>query len=118
MAQSSPQPESVDTLNYARVNPLPLPATSSSSLEELHLHFESDTISPSSSQELLLQGDQQPHPTIEKTTNELTFTSQLQPQLTTISSWADEFAIAEQSGGSTPETVLPNWAYSGRVCGP
>ena len=30
------------------------------------------------------------------------------------SSWADEFA-AEQSGYSTPKTVAPNWAYSGRI---
>ena len=30
MAQTSPQPHSVDTANYARVNPLPSPATSSS----------------------------------------------------------------------------------------
>ena len=63
MAQSSPQPESVDIANYARVNPLPSPATCSSSSGELHLYIESDTSSPSvpvgppsSSHELLLQG--------------------------------------------------------------
>ena len=62
MVHSSPQPQSVDTANYARVNPLPSPATSSSSSGELHLHIDSDTISPSvpaglqsSSQELPLQ---------------------------------------------------------------
>ena len=31
---------------------------------------------------------------------------------------ADEVAAAEQSGHSTPETVVPTWAYSGRIRGP
>ena len=64
MAQSSPEPQSVDTANYARVNPLPSPATPFSSSGELHLYIESDRSSPSihvgpptSSQEPLLQGD-------------------------------------------------------------
>ena len=62
MAQSSPQPQSVDTANYARVNPLPSPATSSSSSGELHLYIDSDTSSPSvptgsqSSSQEVLQG--------------------------------------------------------------
>ena len=47
MAQSSPQPQSVDTTNYARMNPLPSPATSSSSSGALHLYIDSDTSSPS-----------------------------------------------------------------------
>ena len=65
MAQSCPQPQSVDTINYARENQLPSPATSSSSSGELHLHIKSDTSSPSvpagppsSSEELLFQGAQ------------------------------------------------------------
>ena len=64
MAQSSPHPQSVNTAIYARVNPLLSSATSSSSSGELHLYIDSDTSSPSgqvrppsSSQELLLQGD-------------------------------------------------------------
>ena len=32
------------------------------------------------------------------------------------SSWADEVA-AKQSGRSTPETVFPHWAFSGRIPG-
>ena len=120
-----PYSHSLWTLNYARVNPLPSPATSCSSSRELHLYIESDTSSPSvpvgppsSSQELLLQGDQrvqQPPPIFATTTNIPTSTSQLPPQPTTISSWA---AIAEQSVRSTPETVVRNWAYSGRIRGP
>ena len=62
MGKSSPRPQSVDTANIARVNPLPSPATSSSSSGELHLYINSETSSPSvpvgpqsSSQELLLQ---------------------------------------------------------------
>ena len=64
--QSTPQPQSVDTANYARMNSLPSPATSSASSGELHLYIDSDTSSPSivvgppsSSQELLLQGNTQ-----------------------------------------------------------
>ena len=127
MAQSSPQPHSVDTANYVRVNPLPSPATSSSSSDELHLCIESDTSSPSapvgppsSSQELLLQRDQpvpQPSSIFGTTTHTSIPTSQPPPQSTSISSWADEVATAEQSGRSTPETVVPNWEYSGRIRG-
>ena len=68
MAQSSPQPQSVDTVTFARVNPLPSPATFSSS-GELRLYIDSDGNlpsnlgPPSSSQELLLQGNQPPPPT-------------------------------------------------------
>ena len=45
-------------------------------------------------------------------------TTQQPPPPTSIPSWADEVATAEQSGRSTQETVIPNWAYSGRVLGP
>ena len=120
MAQSSPQPQSVDTANYARVNPLPSPATSSSSSGELHLYTDSDTSSPavaigqtSSSQELLLQGQtqvSQPPPPLSAVNTE--HSSQQPTQTTQIPSSADE-----QSGHSTPETVIPNWAYSGRILG-
>ena len=127
MAQSSPQPKSVDTGNYARVNPLPSPATSSSSSSELHLYIDSDTSSSSvplgpqsSSQKQLLHGAiQRPQPpplfSIAHTAS-----SAAQPPLprpTSIPSCADEVATAEQSGRSTPETVVPNWAYSGRIRG-
>ena len=119
MAQSSPQPQSVDTAKYARVNPLPSPATSSSS-GELHLYIESNTSPPiaqtgqvSSSQELLLQGNvQAPHPPPSSTAAPTEA-----PQPTNLPSWADE-AAAEQSGRSTPDTVVPNLAYSGRIRGP
>ena len=47
MAQSFPQPQSVDTGNYARVNPLSSTATYSSSSGELHVYIDSDTSSPS-----------------------------------------------------------------------
>ena len=124
MAQSSPRPQSVDTANYARVNPLPSPATSSSSSGELHLYIDSDTSSPSvptglqsSSQELLLQGTsqvQQPPPLFSTAVS----TSQPPIQPTSTPSWADEVATAEQSGHSTPETIVPNWAYSVRIRGP
>ena len=70
MAQSSPQPQSMDTANNAWVNLLPSAATSCSSSGEFHLYIDSDTSSPSiavgptsSSQELLLQGSiQVPQP--------------------------------------------------------
>ena len=119
MAQSSPQPQSVDTANYARVNPLPSPATSSSP-GELHLYIESDTSPPiaptgpvSSSQELLLQGNVQATHSPPSSTAAPTEA----PQPANLPSWADE-AAAEQSGRSTPHTVVPNWAYSGRIRGP
>ena len=126
MAQSYPQPQSVDTVNYARVNPLSLPATSSSSSGELHLYTDSDTSSPSvptgrqsSSQELLLQGTSQvpQPPLLFSTAHTAVSTAQPSMQPTNIPSWADEVATAEQSGHSTPETVVPNWAYSGRIRG-
>ena len=44
-------------------------------------------------------------------------TSQRPIQPTSIPSWADEVATAKQSGHSTPETVVPNWANSGRIRG-
>ena len=96
MAQSSPQPQSVDTANFARVNPLPSPARSSSSYGELHLYIESDTRSPSilvgprsSSQEPIFQGDQpvsQPPPIFGTTTHTAIPISQPAPQPTSISS--------------------------------
>ena len=122
MAQCSPQPQSMDAANYARVNPLLSPATSSSSSGELHLFIESDTSSPSapvgppsSLKQLLLRGEQpvpQPYSIIGTITHTSIPTSQPPPQPTSIPSWADEVAIAEQSGLSTPEMVVPNWAYS------
>ena len=126
MAQSSPQPQSVDTGNYARVNPLPSTATSSSSSGELHLFIGSDTSSPSiavgptsSSQELLLQGNiQVRQPPSLFTAHTAVSTSQPPPQPTSIPSWADEVPTAEQTNRSTPETVVLNWAYSGRNRGP
>ena len=116
MAQSSPQPQSVDTAIYARVNPLPSPAMSSSS-GELHLYIDSDGSSPSinleptsSSQELLTQGHQPPtQASTAITTHTVTVPQSSQLHLP---SWADE---VEQSGNSTPETVVPNWAASGRI---
>ena len=118
-AQSSPQSQSVDTAFYARVNPLPSPATSSSS-GELHLYIDSDVSSPSiklgptsSPQELLMQSHQPPTQAsnaIPPYTVTMPHSSQSHPP-----SWVDE---VEQSGNSTPETVVPNWAASGRICGP
>ena len=110
----------------AQVNPLPSPATSSSSSGELNLYIDRDTSSPStavgqpsSSQELLLQGNTQvpQPPPIFSTAHTAVPTSQPPPQPTSIPSWADEVAAAEQSGRSTTETVIPNWAYSGRIRG-
>ena len=124
MAQASPQPQSVDLAAPARVNPLPSPATSSSSSGELHLYIGSDTRShtatmgpPSSSKEFLLQG-QQP---VSQPPHSFTLAPQSVPLPPTqpphSSSWADEVEL-EQSGHSTPETVVPNWAYFGRISGP
>ena len=120
MARYSPQPQSVDTANYGRVNPLPSFPTSSSSAGELHLYIDSDTSSPSiaigqaiSSQNLgLLQTSYSP--SLNSTVHTVSV-SQLPPQQTSIPSWADE---VDQSGHSTPETVVPNWPYSDRIRGP
>ena len=126
IAQSSPQPQSLDTANYARWNPLPSPATSSSSSGGLHLYIDSDTSSSSvptgqqsPSQELLLQGtSQMPQPPpLLSTAHTAVSTAQPPIKPTNIPSWTDEVATAEQSGHSTPETVVPNWAYSGRIHG-
>ena len=111
----------MDTANYGRVNPLPSSAISSSSSGELHLYIDSGTSSPSdpagphsSSQELpTLSQVPQPPPLATQTT-----ASAQQPiQPTNIQSWVDEVTTAEQSGHSTPETVVPDWAYSGRIRG-
>ena len=119
MAQSSPQPQSVNVANCARVKPLPSPTTSSSSSGELHLYIGSDASSPSvpagpqsSSQELLLQGTSQvPQPPPLFSTAHITVsTSQPPTRPTSIPSRADEVATVEQSGHSTLETVVPNWA--------
>ena len=115
-AQSSPQPQSVDTANYAWVNPLPSPTTTSSSSGELHLYIDSDSSPPStavrpssSSQEMLLQGNIRVP--LFSTAHKAVPTSQPQPQSTRISSWADEVATAEHSDRSTPETVISKWAH-------
>ena len=124
MAQSSPQLQFVDTASYAPVNPLPSPVTSSSSSGELQLYIDSDASSPSTAvgppssfQELLLQGNTQvpQPPPLFSTAHTAVPTSQPPPQPTHIPSWADEVATAEQSGRSTPETVIPNWTYSGSI---
>ena len=124
MGQSSPQPNSVDTTNYARVKPLPSPATSSSSSGELHLYIDSETSSSStavgphsSSQELLLEGNTQvpQSPPLFSTVHTALPTPKPPTQPTSNHSWADEVATAEESGRCTPETVIPNWAYSGRI---
>ena len=111
----------MDTANYARVNPLPSPATSFSSSGELHLYIESDTSSssvpvgpPSSSQELLLQGDQsvpQSLYLIQSTTKPPSSVPQPPTQTLRSFSWADEVGAAEHPAHSTPETIVPNWAY-------
>ena len=126
MAQSSPQPQPLDTANYVRLNPLPSPAASSSSLGELHLYIDSDTSSPSapvgpqsSLQEMLLQGtSQEPHPPpFFSTAHTAVSTSQPPHQPTSFPSWADEVATAELSGHTKPETIVPIWVYSGRIRG-
>ena len=108
----------MDTANFARVNPLPSPATSSSSSSELHLYIDSDTSSPSvpigqtsSSLELFLQGHQ---PSTQAPAAPTTQTPQPPFPKKHVPSLADE---VEQSGHSTPETVVPDWAYSGRIRG-
>ena len=89
MAQSSPQPQSVDKINYERENPLPSPSTSSSSSGELHLLIEINKSSPlmpvgplSSSQELLDQDQplSQSPPIFATTTHTSISTSQPPPQ--------------------------------------
>ena len=50
----------------------------------------------------------QPPPIFATTMQTSISTSEPPPQPTSISSGADEVAIAEQSGRSTPETVVPN----------
>ena len=107
MAQTSPQSQSVDTANYARVNPLPSPATFSSSSGELHLYIDTDTIPStvptgphSSSHEL------QP-PSLISTAHTAVSTTQPPIPTTHIRSWADELATAEQSGHYTQEAVVP-----------
>ena len=110
MNQTSPHPQSVDTANYERVNPLPSTTTSSSSSGELHLYIDSDkslsSISigqASSSQEMGHVQISQP-PSLNSTVHMVSL-SQPPPQQTSIPSWADE---GEQSGHSTPETVIHN----------
>ena len=77
----------------------------------------------SSSADLLLQW-QQPvslPPQLQKSIQRVSplqrWITQPPPQPAHSSSWADEVA-AEQSSRSTPETVVSNWAYSGRSRGP
>ena len=106
-AQPSPQPQSLNTTNYARVNPLPSPATSSS------IFF--NTESSSSTPTRLPQSDTPPP--IFKPISTATSAALTHSQPSTTPSWADEVAKAEKSSRSTPETVVPNWAYSGRICG-
>ena len=116
MAQTSPQPQSVDTANYARVNPLPSPAPSSSSSSELHLYIDSNTSPPTVPTGQHSSSQEPPSPLI---STKHTAVPSTQPPITTlIPSWADEVATAEQSGHSTPQTVVPNWAYSCRIRGP
>ena len=117
MAQTSPQPQSVDTANYARVNALPSPATSSSS-GALQLYIDSDT-SPPTVPAGKHSSSQEPQPPSLISTAHTTVPSTQPPIPTThIPILGDEVATAEQSGHSTPDTVIPNWAYSGWISGP
>ena len=122
MAQTSPQPQHVNTINYARVKPLPSPTTSSSSSGELHLYIDSDTCSPptqtgphSSSQEPLPPGSSQTSQPPSFLTIHTIIPTTRHPSHSTTNPWASE---VKHSGTSTPETVIPNWAFSGRVRGP
>ena len=111
--QKLPHSHSVDTANYAGVNPLPSPATCSSSSRELHFYVDSDTSPPTVPAGQHSSSQEPPSPLIPTTHTAVPST---QPPITThVPSWADEVATAEQSGHSTPETVIPNWAYSGRI---
>ena len=126
MVQTSPEPQTLDTANYKRVNPLPSPATPSSSSSELHLYFESDTSSASvlvgsraRLKSFFFQGDQpapQPANIIQPTSYFPSSVPQPPTQPPQSSSWADEVANAEQSGQSLLETVVPNWAYRWCIC--
>ena len=117
MAQTSPQPQSVDTANYAQVNTLPSPATSFSSLGELHLYIDSNTSPPTVPTGQHSSSHEPQPPSLTSTAH--TAVPSIQPPIPTthIPSCADEVATTEQSGHSTPETVIPNLAYSGRIRG-
>ena len=108
----------MDTANYARVNPLPLPATSSWSSGELHLYVDSDTSPPTVPTGQHTSSLEPQPPSLISTAHTAVPSTQPTIPTTHIPSWADEVATAEQSGHSTPETVIPNWAYSGRIRGP
>ena len=107
MAQASPQPQSVDTANCALVDPLPSVATSSSSSGEHHLYIDSGKSStsapagPHSSSQEPSTLTQVPDPPPLSTQTE--FSTQQPPKLTNVQSWADEVAMAEQSGHSTAD---------------
>ena len=117
MAQTTPQPQSVDTANYARVNPLSSPATSSSSSGELHLYIDSDTSPPTVPRGQHSSSQKLQSPSLISTAHTAAPSTQPPIPTTHIPSWADEAATAEHSGHSTPETVFPKWAYSGRIRG-
>ena len=112
MALSSPQPKPVDTINYARVNQLPLPATSSSSSDQLQLISRVMRAHPR-----FLSDHQARHKScsfkeINNCSSHLRSLQQKQTRQSSIHihhpSRADEVAIAEQSGRNAPETVVPN----------
>ena len=93
MAQTSRQPQSVDTANYAWVNPLVSPTTSSSSSGELHLYIDSDTSPPTVLTGQHRSSQEPPSPLISTTHTAVPST---QPSITThIPSWAHEVATAE-----------------------
>ena len=94
--------------------------------QESQLYIDSETSSPSvptgpqSSSQELLQGSSQSGSTataLFSTTHTAVSTTQPSIQPTHIPSWADDMATVEQSRHSTPETVVPNGAYSGRIRG-
>ena len=89
IGQSSPQPQSVDTAKYARVFRCLQPP---------------------------------PHPPLQVNSDVWNNHPHSNTRITTTTPaykffWADEVAIAEQLGRSTPETVFSNWAYSGMIRG-